>query len=507
MESMPTEILGQICSLLCFHCQHPGVFPNADAHVVCLAKGALARLCRTSRRLCAIGQPILHHYYATGNLPTEAGFGLQHTVGGLSDDDKLPLFLRTLLQRPDLATHIRALQLVECQVLKGYSDELSRALGLKMRQLDIMPPERGASLRLRPCDLFAPEVDRIASLRRHGWLEQLAVALSPGLEMLLVAQTNGSRFFWHAKDHVMPRLRALAIRGYSGQYYFSGATSLITAAPYLETLYLLDCSHYTGWSEVFDASLQSVLANLRRLVISDLRAQHLEQILGSCSQLRDLEYYQRTATSIWNVSQVVQSLMPVKNTLRRLYFACLPTASTTIEPRGHFFGLGEAYQRSRGSAEDYVEDTLTVSADTSAIEQLREFAQLEELGIDQASIYNPLSIDPETNPGRLARLLPPRVRRLRVMYVYRGMAGDLCRLGREAAERLPELRHVRLGEAISVMPRRQAGILQMYQLGNIRTPSGRTIPVSWTTDRPGADARTRIPGGTVHPQFIPCPVD
>ncbi|EQL02818.1 hypothetical protein G6O67_005343 [Ophiocordyceps sinensis] len=505
MESLPTEILQHISRYLCFHCLRPGVFPNADSHLVCLDKRSLSRLCRTSRRMCAIAQPILYHYYATGNLPVEAGFGLQHTVGGISEDDKLPLFLRTLLQRPDLAAHIRALQLVQCQILKWYPDDLARALGIKMRQLDIMPPKNGASLQLRSCDAHAPDVDIIASLRRHAWLEQLAVALSPGLEMLLVAQTNGSQFFRHAKQLVIPRLRTLAIRGYSGQYYFSGAISLITTAPCLETLYLLDCFYYTGWSGVFDAPLQSILANLRRLVVSDLRAQHLERLLGSCSQLQDLEYYQRRGASIWNVGQVVQSLMPAKDTLRRLYFACLPTASIWFDQRNHL-EPGEAFHISRGPAHGY-EDALTVSYDTSAIELLSEFAQLEELGLDQASIYSPINNDPETNPGRLARLLPPRLQRLRVMYVYRGMAGDLCRLGREAAVSSPELTHVRLGEAIFVMPGREAGVAQMRRVKSIRTATGRAISVSWTTDRPGADARTRIPGGTVHPHFVPCPVD
>ncbi|PHH92737.1 hypothetical protein CDD83_5566 [Cordyceps sp. RAO-2017] len=498
MESMPTEIIRQICKHLCFHCQQPAAFPNADSTEVRDCKSSLSRLCGTSRRICAIAQPVLYHYYATGNLPTQAGFGLHHTIREPSEDDKLPLFLRTMMQRPDLAAHVRALQLVDSDMVNGCCDDLVRDLGVQMRHFNIQPPDKVGALSCG--DVFLR--NRPFSVEGHRWLEELAIALSPRLEMLLVAHTAPSRFFWNANIS-MSQLKSLAIRGYSGQYYFSEATSLIAAAPKLQTLYLLDCSHFMGWRQVFDLSLELVLANLRQLIVNGLRAEHLEKILRSCSRLQDLEYYQQTAPGIWNVGQVVQSIMPARHTLRRLYFACLPMATSNLNLFGHIRQESGAGERTP----NYVEDALTVSYDTSAIESLREFGELQELGIDQASIYSPSSVDPETNPGRLARLLPPRVQKLRVMYVYRGMTADLCSLGRQAAELLPALKHIRLGQAISLMPKRRAGIDQMSKIRSIARTDGESICVSWTIDKPGADARTRIPGGTVHPQFTPCPVD
>ncbi|UNI21308.1 hypothetical protein JDV02_007309 [Purpureocillium takamizusanense] len=72
----------------------------------------------------------------------------------------------------------------------------------------------------------------------------------------------------------------------------------------------------------------------------------------------------------------------------------------------------------------YMEDAFTVS-DTSAIERLREFSNLQELSMDQVSIYSPSDTGPEIHPGRLCRLLPPMLRKLRIMYVYRGMGKDI----------------------------------------------------------------------------------
>ncbi|KJZ74848.1 hypothetical protein HIM_05757 [Hirsutella minnesotensis 3608] len=486
MDALPTEIIRNICKQLCFHCQHPGVFPNADSNDVRQCKRALARLCTASRKLCAIAQPIFHHYFATGNLPADAGLDHRHMTTASFEDDKLPVFIQALMKRPDMASQIRALQMVDSDVV---NEPWSHAICAAMKEYGIEPLEQHALGR------------RVDAMAKHCALEQLAIALCPNLEMLLVAHTAVSRFVWNS-NVALPHLRSLAIRGHSGQYYLSEATALIAAAKNLETLYLLDCSQFMGWRHVFDPSLEFVLANLRRLVINGIRAEHLEKILSGCGQLEDLEYYQQTVAGIWNVTEVMRSFAPVQSTLRRLYFACLPMAASSI----NFIDGDQEAGRDQSQSQYYVEDALKVAYDTSAIEQLRHFTLLEELGIDQASMYSPPSFDPEVNPGRLARMLPPAVKKVRIMYVYRGMAIDLHMLGHQAAGRPTKLRHIRLGEAESLLPYRIRGVQQMKRIDTIPTGTG-AITVSWTTDRAGADVRTRIPGGTVHPNVIPCPVD
>ncbi|EFZ02985.1 hypothetical protein X797_008083 [Metarhizium robertsii] len=504
MDSLPTEIIQHICKQLCFHCQHQGVFPNADSRDVLAHKSSLSRLCSTSKRLSVIAQPVLYHYYATGNLPTTAGFGLNHAIRASSGDDKLSLFVRTIMQRPDLAGHVRALQLVDSDVVKGCSLDLLRAFETKAEECGMRVLEDDSSL--SDVDSFY-EDQPLSSLEGHRWLEGLAIALSPNIEMLLIAHNTPSRPFVNV-DINLSRLAKLAIRGYSGQYFFSEAIPLLSAAPNMQTLYLLDCCHLTGWNRILDVEFQPhfelALANLRSLVINGPHPEHLEEILGYCCQLQDLEYYEQTTIGVSNVRQLVESFLRVKRTLRRLYFAYLPRGRFDFNCGFHrtIEGL-DADEQYR----DYVECSLAESYDTSAIELLRDFEQLEELGIDQASIYSPSSPDAETNPGRLSRLLPPNIQRLRVMYVYRAMTGDLYCLGRQAPYKFPELKHVRLGQAISITPERQAGLEEMRQISSIATTMGETISVSWAVDELGADVRTRIPGGTVHPQFIPCPVN
>jgi hypothetical protein len=72
METVPTEILLQIFSYFCFHCQNPGLFPHANTDDVRENKKCLAYLCRASKAICAVAQPILYHYYASGNVLIES---------------------------------------------------------------------------------------------------------------------------------------------------------------------------------------------------------------------------------------------------------------------------------------------------------------------------------------------------------------------------------------------------------------------------------------------------
>jgi hypothetical protein len=67
--------------------------------------------------MCAIAQPFVFHYYAIGNLPEIFvadqpcyAYDDQPKTKDDFDDDLLPLFLRSVIQRPDLATCVEALQ-------------------------------------------------------------------------------------------------------------------------------------------------------------------------------------------------------------------------------------------------------------------------------------------------------------------------------------------------------------------------------------------------------------
>lgn len=85
-------------------------------------KITLARMCRASRMLCSIAQPVLFHYYASGNLARSVrSWNVEHWS---PEDDKLPAFLRTLITRPDLALCVKSLQLQGSGVQDVCSPEL-----------------------------------------------------------------------------------------------------------------------------------------------------------------------------------------------------------------------------------------------------------------------------------------------------------------------------------------------------------------------------------------------
>ncbi|KAJ0382203.1 hypothetical protein COL922a_013041 [Colletotrichum nupharicola] len=111
---LPAEILNQICEQLCYYCRNPRHFVNAYEEESVEDKRVLAKLCRTSRILLNLGQPVLYHYYATGNLApvVENGIERRSMPRRMPDDDKLALFLRTIIERPDLNQMVRSLQLV-----------------------------------------------------------------------------------------------------------------------------------------------------------------------------------------------------------------------------------------------------------------------------------------------------------------------------------------------------------------------------------------------------------
>ncbi|KAH0431658.1 hypothetical protein CcaCcLH18_06962 [Colletotrichum camelliae] len=102
---LPSEILSQICEELCYHCRNPRHFVNADEEDSIGDKRALAKLCCTGCALLNLGQPVLCHYYATGNLEPVLDNGIKRYSDPWRtlDDDKLTLFLRTIIERPQLS--------------------------------------------------------------------------------------------------------------------------------------------------------------------------------------------------------------------------------------------------------------------------------------------------------------------------------------------------------------------------------------------------------------------
>lgn len=390
MESLPVEVIERICSYLCFHCLNPGVFPNTDTEDTRSGKAALARLSRMSIRICAIAQPFVYHYFATGNMPR-----MDHTKFSddrfilPAEDDKLPAFLRTVIERPDLAARVRTLQLVRSTKVIDCSSDLLATL---------IVASKAAGMRHHPL----PHVDG----GTHDWLEELALVLLPGIEALILARDHPCRFR-HLDDcgASLPSLRTVALRGVRRRYYMNEVAALFAAAPGLETLYAMDCDFHEDTLSNPDIKHKDLqLARVARLVVSGLAPDDLWLLVGRFPGLCELQYwFSSHYLDMLQFGELVRALDPVRSTLRRL---TLSYSSNSI--------MSAMY-------EDMIEldeyDAMPLS---------RDFAQLEFLAVDQAAIFCPGRWAEGTDDGgthdpglRLVDYLPPSIREVHFLSLYR----------------------------------------------------------------------------------------
>ncbi|EXF84645.1 hypothetical protein CFIO01_10642 [Colletotrichum fioriniae PJ7] len=439
MASLPLELVEQICSLLCFHCQHPGAFPEAESDDYRLRKRALSRLCRVSRRICAVAQPFLFHDYATGGLPQGHGCGIgAQSSKPLQDDDyddKLPIFLRSIIQRPDLASHIRTLQLVENDVISGCTPDLAPLLITATEDAGALrhAPSRGY-LQTKIWSGFSGQPEALLRIQRrkiHHWLEELAMLLSPNVAMLLTARDSFVDYE-HIRDSraSFPALRTIALRGVRKNHHIYEASALFAAAPNLENLDSMQCSLFDGqspWTLVKPWTLK--LKNLRRLSLSEIGFEDLNLLVKCCPNLEELavaakEIYRNSEFNYWDMSKLLQALEPVRHNLRRLRLS---------------------HESGRSRRED---SRSTPSG--GIVWSFRGFENLEELAFDQAAIdTSPRAAPVEDGMGSyskwiLAEVLPASIRQVEILHANKNCKEKLRQLAEECSSALPSLRVVQV---------------------------------------------------------------
>ncbi|KAK4450235.1 hypothetical protein QBC34DRAFT_461546 [Podospora aff. communis PSN243] len=157
LESLPVEILNEICSLLCDHCAEPtwpdpllastvaemdygawewdhhwhGIEPLLQPGYGRGRRGptpALAALCRTSRFLRIVAQPYFYHSIKC----SDAG-----------DGDFLPQLVLTLASNPHLAQHVKNVEIVYPRI-KDIPPGVLPALAETAKRLDLLLPRRWA---------------------------------------------------------------------------------------------------------------------------------------------------------------------------------------------------------------------------------------------------------------------------------------------------------------------------------------------------------------------------
>ncbi|KAI1381287.1 hypothetical protein F4677DRAFT_402601 [Hypoxylon crocopeplum] len=289
MESLPVEILMEIFSYFCFHCQHRELFPNADVGEVRGDKKVLAYLCRTSKAMCAIAQPILYHYYATGNSGVETRLYKGHDKmnNRPSEPDLLPQFINTVAQRPDLASQVTTMHIVQGDFVSGFKNQ--------MRTIDSLNKFSAAgNILVIP---YPPDDQRFRNDGGwsawswgvlHIWLATLAVGLTPRLErLLLTIDCTAPDWPLDFSRLKLPSLRTLGLVGFKSDCHLNKLKALFAAAPNLETIYACDVE---AWFK-FASKYELAPSILRKLVISNLFLVSLACWLPCVPRLEELEYY------------------------------------------------------------------------------------------------------------------------------------------------------------------------------------------------------------------------
>lgn len=491
MDRLPVEILQHICSFLCCHCQFPDQFPNADTGEVRTAKSALASLCAVSRSVHDAAQPILYHYYATGNLPIV----YKDYTDFPEEDDKLPAFLHTIIRRPDLAQHVKALQLVSTQNISGCTRELVQIFNEASEKLGISvhrPKEEdwGESSR-SDFAIEKPYYSRphMHALSVHHWLEELAILLLPNVTMLFVARDwPGEYSCIFESGRTLPSLKTLALIPNQLDNHIFSADDLFKAARNLETLYAISCGaemvsssddEFLLWYEHRQgSSICGLPVSLKKLVISGIEGDDLALILEGCSEVIDLHYIlDRGDRSSEGCEGLLDALNPISKTLQQL----------------HIKMSGPCEFESYLSFEDSLPDNY------ATIETLERFTNLEKLVIDQASIYCPSFPSDEASCVRLAGLFPQSIQEISLTFVYKAFNEDLERLAQEAPWALPNLRTVRIMLVQDDVDDADEESMDEFDWWGSLEPlfAASGIQFSCGKCRLGGPARTLVPGMTV----------
>jgi len=542
MKRLTAELVGRICQHLCPHCQSPDSFPHSTTETR-QAKTALARLSRTSRSMRVVAQPFVFHYYATGNLPEIfpehwGGYSYDGDDGPSEGDDRLPRFLHTIIERPDLAKCVQGLQLVGSGEVDGCLPWRKKGSALSaVRQASI-------ELDVVAFNFFHPYYDNWTSARPdprptrgrpsygdvHHTLGQLAILLCPNLSMLFLMGDFSRSFYGRLLRHssrTLPALKTVGVLSESRKHHYAHAGRLLALATNLETIYaadLQDCElPYRSWTPAFDGPFP----NARKVVAHNLGPIALSTLIQSCPQLRDFQYAHTAdfpSGPPLTYRDIVRAVKPVRTTLRRLAFLIQTNDESFGEANDESDGesndgsLGESNDGSLDGPNDEpdggsldeslrldepldesLDDPLDESRDMSLagvhvpIKSLAHFEALEELVIPHEAIYGRTGKE-QRIPGGFARLLPRSISKLPIIYSEGGdtLKNDLEALARDAPRVLPKLRSVTVSwREVDWFPRFGDEDVVAEELEKAFAAVG--IVLGWDTDDSGDESQD-IPG-------------
>lgn len=398
LSHLPVEIVAAICRNLCAHCQFANVVDLPPRAVASALEGqkALARLSRTARLFRDNAQPVLFHHYHTGVQPDPSSLGWGDASARNREIEALESFLRTLLERPDLAKHVRALAFFALHTVRAQNvPPLTQAL---FRQAG----ERAGFRTL-------PTYDNVES----KWLQEATIMTTPFLEQLLIYRSSQEGLHYlRDSPFYLPHLKYLVLPGQDKNpdecCHIHEMQDVLAKAQNLEVLAASDCDCGTDipHRERFRAEpWNTALMGLRRLSLHGLDPDNLGKIIRRSPVLEDVEYF-----CDMNKYTVLQHdhLLPIRDTLRRLCYT-----STT-------------WEQAQGSADDVIElvsGFLRWDPFLRGDMSFSDFPRLEILEVEQLLLYGPVfDEDREENfallhdvgPELFMSSIPPSLRVLHV---------------------------------------------------------------------------------------------
>ncbi|KAK5996911.1 hypothetical protein PT974_02258 [Cladobotryum mycophilum] len=328
LAKLPVEILDLICAQLCHHCRGlDGLLGDDDRD----GRLALASLSATSRTLRDVAQPFLFH-----RLWHPRPFGAD--------------FIRTLLNRPDLAAAVKILDQSTCVPIRYPGKEDAEfiydvAFELKLEIFD------------------DPEFDKLEEFHyddeeeQHIWhgiqefergkrphdfdylFPETLIALLPNLQSLAFSQTDYdasqhdvlARRFRRLGDRPgLPHLRTLKLQSTEGhlKLFHPANAVLMNAAPKLERLVISHCDQLKdsrGHRKMIHA-----MPNLRMIEFRDCELEHLfdqeapylRSLIEASPKLENFSYTHLPTGDhrLWNgpipTASILACLEPSKQTLR-----------------------------------------------------------------------------------------------------------------------------------------------------------------------------------------------
>jgi hypothetical protein len=527
LDQIPVDVLNLIFTNLCYHCQKPSNFVNADEYDAVEDKRALARLCCTCKAICTVVQPILYHYYATGNV-RKAGMPYRGHWNDVEEWDYnfLPQFLRTIIARPELAERVTSLQIILGKeqfsgnppeaTHAGHSDTMSLLLHIAQER-HLLP------WRLRKDNLGRYSADTpldleelfLVGLQCTNKVHTLLVAWPYGFEANLKIPDGNE---WPLPPLLtFPSLKTFGLIRASEDFWVGDRGVFFNAAFNVDTLYVCDGG---GWSmgdhyqdilisaeprrpnSHIDCELLGLL-RLRKLALNSLTPTAFMDLMFSLTDgiegleaeqnekfpgIEDLEYYWTTWDS--HGDSFDWALQLLSKTLKRLCLSYIQPSKFEDIDRDCKWDPEDEYEY-RSKEPNY-----------DPISSLSMFPLLVDITIDLRSIYR--ETDPEV-PDRLVSFLPPVVERLRITYAFREITKELHQLGAQAPAKFPHLKAVVVGIPYKTETMCYEGLKNMKTSGVDDLFESHGVNFSWKVDFMGADLRTMVPGMTVGLPLVPLP--